>query len=199
MQNIASQRSSEVATTVAEVRRIEHQQGVTREALGQIARVLLQLAEEKHLFSESDFPNPAPGSPARLYPLNEDPDGRFALYLTCALPGGAVRPHNHNTWAVVAGLDGCEENYFYRRVSGGTAPGPAHIELTDTVRVFAGDSVVMMPEDIHSVATPGSQPRRHFHMYGLSLERLTDRLAFDVEAGSCAFMEINPKIVRSAG
>ena len=194
MGNVAKKRESAVADTVDEVRRIEQREGVTRQSLNHIAQALLRLADDETLFTEDDFPNPSPGTPARLYLLNEDQDGRFALYLTCAMPGGAVRPHNHNTWAVVAGLSGCEENFFYDRVSGGEAPGPAHIKLTETVRVFGGESVVMLPQDIHSVATPGSQPRRHFHMYGMSLERLTDRLAYDVDANSCAFMEINPKI-----
>ena len=33
-------------------------------------------------------------------------------------------------------------------------------------------------------------------MYGISLEKLPKRLAWDMEAGTCAYMEINPKIVR---
>jgi predicted metal-dependent enzyme (double-stranded beta helix superfamily) len=107
-----------------------------------------------------------------------------------------VRPHNHGTWAVVAGLDGCEENSFFDRVEGGTEPGPARIELVQKVRVHDGESIALMPDDIHSVATPGDIPRRHFHMYGLSLEQLPKRLAYDTEANSCDYMEINPKIVR---
>lgn len=56
----------------------------------------------------------------------------------------------------------------------------------------------MLPDDVHSVATPGTVPRRHFHMYGLSLERLPKRLAWDVDKGECSYMEINPKIIRPA-
>lgn len=187
-----------VGQTVERVRRIEHEQGITRQALAAIEAELVQLSTSKTLFGVDHFPNPEPGTSARLYLLSEDNDGRFPLYLTCALPGGAVRPHNHGTWAVVAGLDGCEENCFYEIVEGGTEPGAAQIQLARQVRVCDGQSVAMMPNDIHSVATPGDIPRRHFHMYGLSLERLPKRLAYDMADDTCAYMEINPKIVRLA-
>lgn len=193
---VVAERRRRVAETVARVRRIEREDGVTRAALSKIEAELVRLSKHKDLFDTTHFPNPEPGNAARLYLLSEDEDGHFPLYLTCALPGGAVRPHNHGTWAVVAGLDGCEENRFFERVEGGTEPGTATIELNETVQVRDGESVAMLPDDIHSVTTPGAVPRRHFHMYGLSLERLPKRLAYDMDAGTCAYMEINPKIVR---
>lgn len=191
-------RRAAVAQTVANVRAIERDMGVTADAVAAIRRELEALTRQKALFSERDFPNPAPGAATRLYLLSEDADGRFPLYLTCAQPGGAVRPHNHATWAAVAGLSGTEENQFFETVAGGRLPGPADIRLARTVQVRDGESVGMLPDDIHSVATPGDVCRRHFHMYGLSLERLPKRLAYDMAAGTCAYMEINPKIVRVA-
>jgi len=193
---IVDQRRKTVAAAVARIRQIEGEQGVTRNALALIEEELIALSRHKDLFSETHFPNPEPGTSARLYLLSEDENGRFPLYLTCAHPGGAVRPHNHGTWAVVAGLSGCEENHFYNRVQGGSAPGPAKIELVESVRVLDGESIALLPDDIHSVATPGDVPRRHFHMYGLSLERLPKRLAYDIDNDTCAHMEINPKIIR---
>ena len=193
---IIEARRLQVAESVARIRRIEQENGVTRAALSDIEAELVRLSKHKHLFSADHFPNPEPGSSARLYLLSEDDGGRFPLYLTCALPGGAVRPHNHGTWAVVAGLDGCEENRFFERVEGGNQPGPATIKLADTKRVHDGESIALLPDDIHSVATPGDVPRRHFHMYGLSLERLPKRLAYDMTTQTCDYMEINPKIVR---
>lgn len=195
-QSIVDERRRRVAETVERVRQIELEQGVTRTGLRDIGAELSRLTQHKELFDTVHFPNPEPGSSTKLYLLSEDDGGRFPLYLTCALPGGAVRPHNHGTWAVVAGLDGCEENRFFARVDGGTAPGPAKIALSETVQVHDGESITMLPDDIHSVATPGDIPRRHFHMYGLSLERLPKRLAYDMTADTCDYMEINPKIVR---
>jgi len=190
------ERRKAVAETVARIRAIEAEAGVTRGALDRIQAELEKLTARKELFSEADFPNPAMDERAKLYLLSEDEDGRFPLYLTCSPPGGAVRPHEHKTWAVVAGLSGVERNFFYEREEGGVIPGPAKIALRETVDVEDGGSVSMLPDDIHSVATPGEVCRRHFHMYGLSLERLDRRLAYDMDADTCAYMEINPKIVR---
>ena len=187
-----------VAETVERVRNIEREHGVTRDALRGIEGELKSLSRHPHLFGTEEFPNPEPGSRAKLYVLAEDADGRFPIYLTCALPGGAVRPHNHGTWAVVAGLSGCEENCLYHRATGGHEPGRAKITLSETLRIHNGESIAMMPDDIHSVATPGDVPRRHFHMYGLSLEQLPKRLAYDIDNDTCAYIEINPKVVRVA-
>ena len=195
-QSVVDERRRRVAKTVDRVRQIEREKGVTRAALRDIEAELVRLSQRKDLFDTMHFPNPEPGSSAKLFLLSEDEDGRFPLYLTCALPGGTVRPHNHGTWAVVAGLNGCEENRFFERVEGGTEPGAAKIALCKTIQVRDGESVAMLPDDIHSVATPGEIPRRHFHMYGLSLERLPKRLAYDMDTDTCAYMEINPKIVR---
>lgn len=194
-------RGDVVSAAVSKVRSLEagaldSKEGLTYATLDAIAAELVTLGRHKDLFNETDFPNPPEGAPARLYLLSEDAGGRFPLYLTCALPGGTVRPHNHNTWAVVAGLSGCEENTFYRRTEGGFAPGPARIEADRKVEVRDGESVSLLPEDVHSVATLGGVARRHFHMYGLSLEMLSDRLAFDTTNERCDYMEINPKIVR---
>ena len=193
---IVTERRRQVAATVERIRALEAKHGVTRECLRFIAAELVELSKHKELFSEAHFPNPEPGAAAKLYLLSEDDGGRFPLYLTCALPGGSVRPHNHATWAVVAGLSGCEENSLYERIDGGSKPGPAKIGLASTERVHDGEYIALMPDDIHSVATPGDVPRRHFHMYGLSLERLSNRLAYDMVNDRCDYMEINPKIVR---
>jgi len=193
---IVARRRAYVAETVAKIREIEGDYGVTRPGLERIEAELVALSKYKELFSVEHFTNPEPGGSARLYLLSEDAGGRFPLYLTCALPGGSVRPHNHGTWAVVAGLSGCEENILYDRLAGGTAPGMARIAQSKSVRLHDGESIALMPDDIHSVGTPGHVPRRHFHMYGLSLEYLPRRLAYDTMNNSCAYMEINPKIVR---
>ena len=194
--SIQEERDAAVAAVMADVRAIEAADGVTRASVDKMQTELIPLTMRADLFSEEVFPNPPEGQPARLYLLSEDADGRFPIYLTCANPGGAVRPHNHGTWAVVAGVSGVEENAYFDRASGGDAPGPSTLAQREVVQVRAGESTGMLPNDVHSVATPGTVPRRHFHMYGLSLERLPKRLAWDVEKGECAYMEINPKIIR---
>ena len=41
--------------------------------------------------------------------------------------GRRTPPHNHGTWAVVAGVDGLERNAFWKRLADGSRPGYAKI------------------------------------------------------------------------
>ncbi|HYY16565.1 MAG TPA: hypothetical protein VE965_07975, partial [Gammaproteobacteria bacterium] len=42
--------------------------------------------------------------------LHEEPDHTLAVFAIAWLPGRGAPPHNHGTWAVVAGVDGPEKN-----------------------------------------------------------------------------------------
>lgn len=194
--SVIAARREGVAAAVQTIRDIEIQDGVNRAALEKISAVLLDLATHAEWFDTDHFPDPDADAPARLYVLSEDDDGRFPLYLVCSRPGGTVWPHNHTTWAVVAGLSGEEENRLYQRIDDNNGPGTATLSETRRVTLGGGDALAMMPDDIHSVHTPGDITRRHFHMYGLSLEMLPERIFYDLEKQTCAYMPANPKIVR---
>ena len=99
-------------------------------------------------------------------------------------PGKLTDPHNHTTWAIVAAVEGEEINRFYERTDDGTEPGKATLKQTREVVVQPGIGVAMMPDDIHSIAVVGEKPTLHLHMYGKSLDVVTDRLGFDLEAGT---------------
>ena len=66
-----------------------------------------------------------------------------------------------------------------------TAPIPERcaIRVREEVMVEPGRGICLMPDDIHSIHTTGTVPTRHLHMYGLALERLEDRKAYDTESG----------------
>lgn len=193
--DIMARRRAAVRATVERIRAIETRGAITRATLEGIAAELDRLATRSELFGTDDFPDPPTGDRARLYRLSEDPDGRFALYLTCAQPGGSVPPHNHDTWAVVSGLSGEEKNTLWKRLDRNDGEGSAHITVRDEQVITGGTHLALMPEDIHSVDTPGTVPRRHFHMYGRSLAGITTRYVYDIEQNSRRLMEINPKIV----
>jgi predicted metal-dependent enzyme (double-stranded beta helix superfamily) len=101
-------------------------------------------------------------------------------------PGNETRPHNHTTWAVVVAVEGQELNRVYRRTDDGSRPGSATLVADREVMVEPGRGIALMPDDIHSIHTTGSVPTRHLHMYGLALERLDERLGFDLESGTVA-------------
>lgn len=181
----AAARAAAVGATLDRIRAIEREKGVTRPALDEVKAEMLRLAENEALFPAAEFPPPPAGEKgSRRYLLQEDPDGRFALYMLSLNPGNSTKPHDHTTWAVVVGVDGQELNRVYRRTDDGSTPGKASLELEREVMVEPGQGLALMPEDIHSIHTSGDQPTRHLHVYGLALERLDERQGFDPETGT---------------
>ncbi len=174
-----------VAGTMDRIKAIEREQGVTRAALEAIKAELLQLAAKEALFPAAEFPPPPAGETgSKRYLLQEEPDGRFALYMLALNPGNSTKPHDHTTWAVVASVEGQELNRVYRRVDDGSVEGKAQLELVREVMVEPGTGIALMPEDIHSIHTTGTTTTRHLHCYGLALEKLDHRRGFDMQAGT---------------
>ncbi len=171
-------RATTVAATIDRIRAIEAAQGVTRASLDAISQEMLALAKHEHLFPSAEFLPPPDGQKgAQRYLLQEDDDHRFALYLNALNPGNETKPHDHTTWAVVASVEGQELNKVYRRRPGG-------LDVDHQVMVEPGTAIALMPDDIHSISTPGEQPTRHLHMYGLALEVLDRRMGYDMATGA---------------
>src|SRR5579859_646886 len=120
--SIMTRRFQAIEDTIAQVRAAEAHYGVSQAALAEIKRALIDLAEREDLFPADEFKVPD-GAPSRLYRLAEDADHRFALYAAANRPGRSAPPHNHTTWAAIAGVRGQEHNVFYQRVDNGEVPG----------------------------------------------------------------------------
>lgn len=178
-------RISAVAATIDRIRAIERDQGVTRPALEAIKAELLALAARESLFPSCEFPPPPNGEKGSCrYRLQADPDNRYALYLNALNPGNETRPHDHTTWAVVVAVDGQELNTIYRRESG-------RLLVDREIMVEPGTGMALLPDDIHSIHTTGLVPTRHLHMYGLALEVLDRRMAYDPDTGEAIPYNIN--------
>ncbi len=175
-------REAAVAETVAKVRRIENEQGITRESLAEIRAELLRLAARRELFPPEDFPGPADGKDNRLYTLSMDPDKRFALYLNRGSAQKDTPPHNHTTWAVVVGIAGEERNKIYRPVDDEDG-GPALLEVAQEIIVRPGTGVCLLPDDVHSIHMRGDDPKLHLHMYGKAISEMRERMKFDPDTG----------------
>ncbi|HXZ09918.1 MAG TPA: cysteine dioxygenase family protein [Paraburkholderia sp.] len=181
---IAAQRRESVQSLLADARRIIDEKGLTRDALNSISELLLELATHRELFDATDFPPPQrdSGDTSTRYRLNPGEDG-LALYLNSLLPGKTTIPHNHDTWAVIAAIDGAELNRIYRRTDDGRDPERAKLELSHEVVVRPGVPIAFLPDDIHSIHVGGAEPTLHFHLYGRPLETLTGRLGFETDTG----------------
>jgi len=173
--NRAEERTREIDAAVADIRKIEASEGVTRESLEHIKQRLIRLAARKDLFRAADFSPPAPGGKRNscLYRLAEDAEHRFALYANSSLGAYGTPAHNHTTWAVIVGVTGEELNRFYDR-----APEGGVTEKGQAV-VRQGTGVAFLPEDLHSIHIEA--PLLNFHMYGLGLEQLHRREFYDAK------------------
>lgn len=195
---IVAERRKAVAELLSRVREIEAEKGVTRESLEEIRSLLEGLSRRKELFWHDHFPQVTPETGDKIYLLSEEPDGRFALYLSCGQVGKNVWPHDHTTWAVIVGLAGEEENRIYEIVdkSGGPAEGRAQLREVRRKTLVDGVGIAFLPDDIHSIHSVGAEPTRHFHLYGLSLEKLPNRVMYNTAEGTWRRMPANSNIVK---
>jgi predicted metal-dependent enzyme (double-stranded beta helix superfamily) len=182
--DLAAVRREAVAALLDDARRIIGEQDATRDALAALSQRLLELAAHADLFPSSDFPPPSAdsGDTSTRYRLNPGEDG-FALYLNSLLPGKTTIPHNHDTWAVIAAIDGAELNRLYRRTDDRSDPEHATLEFDRELVVRPGVPIAFLPDDIHSIHVGGATPTLHFHLYGRPLETLTGRLGFEPDTG----------------
>jgi rhodanese-related sulfurtransferase/predicted metal-dependent enzyme (double-stranded beta helix superfamily) len=176
------QRARAVRETIEAVRRIEAEYGVTREALERIKPVLVGLASQTELFPAESLGN-LPGRPGTLFHLAEDPDGRFALYGSAGAPGKAQPPHNHTTWACIAGVYGEEHNVFYDRVDDRKVEGEGRLAKTGELTVVKGNACAFLPDDFHTIEVVNGKESLHLHLYGKTLEDLPERVFFGASTG----------------
>jgi predicted metal-dependent enzyme (double-stranded beta helix superfamily) len=187
---IEETRRDTVRSAIERIRASVTKTPLDRPALKQALAELRLLADRAELWSADAYPVPDAETRQARYLIQEDQDHSFALYLNVMLPGRRIPPHNHTTWACVAGVEGEEHNFVYRRLDDGKTPGHAELELSDLVVVGPKTGIALMPDDIHSVEIRGEQPIRHLHMYGRALETLSERLTFDLEAKTAKPMAI---------
>ncbi|HYG41492.1 MAG TPA: hypothetical protein VEA17_01085 [Bordetella sp.] len=178
---LRERRHTVVRGLLEKVRKIEQARGHTRESLEAIKQALVEATQDPAIFVTPEF-EPAQRGTFKdfvAYRLNEDhPDGR-ALYLSLALPGKESPPHNHNNWAVLAGIKGAEENRLYKSEPDGS------FSQIDSILVGPGTGVALMPDDIHSIHVQGrgDEPVWQLRFYERPLEEQTDRAQYDPATG----------------
>jgi predicted metal-dependent enzyme (double-stranded beta helix superfamily) len=131
--------------------------------LTEIAAVLQQLAASPH-WKNVLWPAALPGEEL-LYELAVSP-GCASLYLVSDGSGVISPPHEHGTWAVIAGLRGQEANCLYQTVVAG------QVVPMERAVVGPGEFMVLASTAIHSTEVVGTEPSFHLHLYGKPLNEL---------------------------
>jgi len=112
-----------------------------------------------------------------VHVLHEDPDHRLWVVAVAWLPQRGAPPHNHGTWAVVAGIEGEEKNVLWRRRG-------ERLERQGSETLGPGQVATFLSNAIHSVANDGDRTTLSLHVYGTNLNLVAERSRFDPETGA---------------
>lgn len=166
---------------VADLRRITGATADEDSILAEVGPLAQRLALDKSWLEPGHYEtNPEQGFGVHL--LHEEPDHSLAVFVVAWLPGCGAPPHDHGTWAVVAGVEGAERNTRYARHDDGSRE--AHAELTekDAFDAAEGEVICMKTGGIHSVNNGSDAVTLSLHTYGKHVNH-TNRSQFDLERG----------------
>ena len=114
--------------------------------------------------------------------LHEEPDHSLAVLALAWLPGRGTPPHDHGTWAVVAGVEGIERNVRYNRVDGRERDDYAELEIKHEFDAGPGELVCMRTGGIHMVTNESDAITLSVHTYGRHINH-TARSQFNLDTG----------------
>jgi len=112
--------------------------------------------------------------------LHEEPDHSLTIMAVSWLPHRGAPPHDHGTWAVLAGVDGTERNDLYERTDDGKTEGHATLRKVVEKKVGVGEVLCMAEGSIHGVANDSDRTTLSLHIYGRNLQYVR-RSKFDPE------------------
>ena len=164
---------------VLNLRQIALQTNDEHEIMARVRPLAIELAVSKKWLSPRYYEGiEAQGN--GVYVLHEEADHTLAVVAVCWLPHRETPPHNHGTWAVVAGVDGPERNVFWKRRDDGTRAGYAELERAGEKIVGPGEALAMPTGTIHSVVNDTDAVTLTLHVYGRHLNH-SNRSQFDVD------------------
>ena len=112
--------------------------------------------------------------------LHEEPDHSLAVFVVNWLPGRGTPPHDHGTWAVVAGIEGVERNIRFNRVDDNSRADYAELEEKHAFDAAPGELVCMKTGGIHQVTNETDEMTLSLHTYGRHINH-TERAQFNLE------------------
>ncbi len=125
-----------------------------------------------------------------VHVLHEEPDHTLAVFVVSWEPGNGVVPHDHGTWAVVAGIEGQERNTTYARLDDRSRPDYAEIEVKTEAFASPGDLVCIKTGGIHSVWNDSDKVTLSLHTYGTHVN-YTRRHQFNLETNAAEEFKVS--------
>ncbi len=165
---------------IDDLRRISAQSETEDEIFEQLEPLAARLVSDPSWLEPKHFEsNEEQGFGVHL--LHEEPDHSLAVFAVNWLPGRGTPPHDHGTWAVVAGIEGIERNVRYGRVDDGSRPDYAELEVKKEFDAAPGEVVCIRNGGIHKVSNETDKLTLSLHTYGRHINH-TNRSQFDLDS-----------------
>jgi predicted metal-dependent enzyme (double-stranded beta helix superfamily) len=169
-----------IQSLVTDLRRVVSEVADERKVLSQIRPLAQRAALSKDSWLERRFYAADPEQGFGVYLLHEEPDHSLAIFAVSWLPNRGAPPHDHGTWAVVAGVDGPERNEFFDRVDDRSRSGYAELKKIGEKVFHAGDVLAMRTGRIHGIWNDSDRVSVSLHIYGKNIQH-TGRSKFDLD------------------
>ena len=170
-----------IASLVDDLRRIVAETPDEAEILSRARPLARRAALSKDTWLEKRFYTADPEQGFGVYLLHEEPDHSLAVFAVSWLPNRGAPPHDHGTWAIVAGVDGPEKNEFYERLDDRSRRGYAELKKIGEKVFGVGDVLAMRTGQVHSIWNESDAVSVSLHVYGRNIQH-TGRSQFDVDA-----------------
>lgn len=177
--NTTMTQSYSLAHYVEDLRRITQETDREDEIIGRVGPLAQRLALDRGWLQESHY-NADPEQGFGVHLLHQEPDHTLAVFVVSWLPGCGAPPHDHGTWAVVAGVEGVERNIHYKRLDDDSRPGYAELAVKQEVDAGEGELICMKTGGIHAVRNETQRVTLSLHTYGKHVNH-TNRSQFNTE------------------
>jgi predicted metal-dependent enzyme (double-stranded beta helix superfamily) len=174
-----SEDSYSIAQLVGDLKRIRAEAPDEHHLLAAVRPLALRAAGSRDLWLEERMFAPDKEQGFSLYPLSAEQDHSLAVFAFSWLPDRGTPPHDHGTWAVVAGVVGPEWNTFWRRQDDGSRAGYAKLTQIGAKMFLPGDVLAMPAGTIHQVWNQTVAVTISLHIYGMHINH-TGRSQFDI-------------------
>jgi predicted metal-dependent enzyme (double-stranded beta helix superfamily) len=165
---------------VADLRQICAEAKDERDILSRARPLARRAALSKATWLKDHMYQADPAQGFGVYLLHEESDHALAVFAASWLPNRGTPPHDHGSWALVAGVDGPERNEFFERVDDRSRSGYAELKKIGA-KVFEVGEVAAMPTGtIQSVWNETDKVTVSLHIYGRHIN-FTGRSQFDLE------------------
>jgi len=124
----------------------------------------LMLMKHNWLRGYMTAPPESPDQDFSHHKLHEEPDHSLLVLVVTLGAGRHTQPHDHGTWALIAGLDGQEKNCRWRIASND------EVEVTGSESIDPATIVSIYSGEIHSLHNETGAPSVTLQVYGSNPE-----------------------------